>query len=299
MPAPSHSDATALGPGARTALLTVLALLAFAGNSVLCRMALGDAAIDASSFTALRLFSGAVALYLLHRFFARQRDGGRRPRPGSWVAAIMLFTYAAAFSFAYLGLDTGTGALILFGMVQLTMVAAALRSGSRPGTLEWLGWLAACAGLLVLVAPGLTAPPLTNALLMAAAGIAWGVYSLKGRGESDPLGSTTFNFVRASPLALGLVLVGLSDPLLSASGVVLAVVSGAITSGAGYAIWYAALRDLSTFRAAMVQLSVPAIAAVGGVMLLDESLSPRLLASATLVLGGIALAIAGRRTDSR
>lgn len=284
-------------PLGRTLALTVFALLAFAGNSILCRMALGDDRIDPATFTLIRLVSGALALWAIHfTLHRRKRSQDSHPkRSGSWMSAAMLFLYAACFSFAYVSLDTGTGALILFGMVQVTMLAASIVGGKHPNRIEWLGWVLAMLGLIYLVAPGVSAPPLLGAALMALAGVAWGVYSLRGRGERDALAGTTFNFVRTVPLVLGLAILGLAQPNVSAYGAMLALISGAVTSGIGYAVWYSVLPALSTLQAAMVQLAVPVIAALGGVLLLSEALSVRMVIAGALVLGGIALSLAGRR----
>jgi drug/metabolite transporter (DMT)-like permease len=207
----------------------------------------------------------------------------------------MLFLYAIAFSFAYLSLNAGTGALILFGTVQVTMILAALRSGERPQPLEWLGLLFAMGGLVYLVLPGLEAPSLLGSALMTGAGIAWGLYSLRGRGTGSPLADTTGNFIRAVPLILAVRLVTLGDVHLSQPGILLAVLSGAVASGLGYVIWYAALSGLTATRAAIVQLSVPVLAAWGGVVFLAEDISLRLILAGAFILGGIALAIWGRR----
>ena len=252
----------------RVAGLTVLALVAFAGNSVLCRLALSDSSIDAASFTTVRLVSGAIALLIILSATSR---GARPGSYGSWMSAAMLFLYAACFSFAYISLDTGVGALILFGMVQATMVAGALMAGDRPTVAEWIGWLLAIAGFVYLVSPGLTAPSPGGSALMAIAGIAWGVYSLRGRNESFALAGTTYNFVRSVPLVLVVSAFSLQDLHLTTNGVVLAILSGAITSGVGYAVWYTALQSISSMQAAMVQLSVPVQAAGGGILLLSES----------------------------
>jgi drug/metabolite transporter (DMT)-like permease len=206
----------------------------------------------------------------------------------------MLWVYVAAFSFAYITLSAGTGALILFGAVQLTMFAVGLRDGERFTALAWAGFALAVAGLLYLVSPGLAAPPLAGTLLMAAAGIAWGVYSLRGRGAGEPVAATAGNFVRAAPLALMLSLVFASQFKVSSPGVLLAIASGAVTSGLGYVLWYAALPHLSALRAATVQLSVPPLAAIGGVLLLSEALTMRLLLASAAILGGIALVLASR-----
>jgi drug/metabolite transporter (DMT)-like permease len=272
-------------------LLTCVAMLAFAANSVLCRLALGSGAIDAASFTAIRLGSGALVLVLLAQGRRREIIFGQR---GSWRSAATLFLYAAAFSFAYRNLSAGTGALILFASVQLTMLFFAIFSGERPGAAEWFGLVLAFSGLVYLVLPGLTAPPGLNAGLMAVAGVAWGVYSLRGRGASDALGVTAGNFLRAVPFALIVALVTIGDGHATPRGEILAMLSGAITSGIGYAIWYAALRGLTSTRAALVQLSVPVIAALGGIVILQEKITPRLVIASLLVLSGIALAVCTR-----
>jgi drug/metabolite transporter (DMT)-like permease len=274
----------------RVAGLTTVALIAFAGNSVLCRLALADGSIDAASFTTVRLVSGAIALLLILNVSNR----GTQPASyGSWMSAAMLFLYAACFSFAYISLDTGIGALILFGMVQATMVAGALIAGDRPTVAEWIGWILAVAGFVYLVSPGLTAPSLGGSALMAFAGIGWGIYSLRGRREPFALAGTTYNFLRSVPLVLVVSVFSLQNLHLSTNGVVFAILSGAITSGVGYAIWYTALQSINSMQAAMVQLSVPILAAAGGVLFLAESVSSRLIVSGLLILGGIFLAIFG------
>jgi drug/metabolite transporter (DMT)-like permease len=277
----------------KTSLLTMLALVAFAANSVLCRLALGGATIDAASFTTVRLTSGALALLIITASVNKSlRSPWRRLK---FIPALLLFLYAAAFSFAYTGLTTGTGALILFGSVQATMLAAALRSGERPHPLEWAGLALALAGLVYLVLPGLAAPPPSSSAFMAVAGISWGLYSLRGRGATDPLADTTANFVLALPLAFAVNLVTLGGGAhVSVAGVLLAVLSGALASGVGYVVWYAALRGLTATRAATVQLPVPVLAAVGGVLFMSESVSLRLLIAAAVILGGVALALFGR-----
>lgn len=274
----------------RTLLLTALAMLAFAGNSLLCRLALRETAIDAASFTAIRLASGALTLWLLLRLRT-----ARQPMAGNWPGALALFAYAAAFSFAYLQLDTGVGALLLFGAVQLSMLLWGLWRGERLGLAASLGTALAAGGLLALLLPGASAPPLTAALLMLLAGIAWGGYSLLGRGQGDPLAVTAGNFLRAAPLALLLALALLPRLSGDGPGLFYAVLSGAVTSGVGYAIWYSALPGLRASQAATVQLSVPILAALGGALLLGEALTLRLLLSAGAVLGGIALVLGSRQ----
>jgi drug/metabolite transporter (DMT)-like permease len=275
----------------RVTTLTTLALIAFAGNSVLCRLALADGSIDAASFSTVRLVSGAIALLLI---LTASNRGARSPSYGSWMSAAMLFLYAVCFSFAYISLDTGVGALILFGMVQLTMVAGALIVGDRPTVAEWIGWLLAIAGFVYLVSPGLAAPSPLGSVLMAVAGIAWGIYSLRGRQEPHALAGTTYNFVRSVPMVIVISALALKDLHLTTSGILLAIMSGAITSGVGYAIWYTALRSITSMQAAMVQLSVPVLAAAGGVLFLSELVSLRLIVSSLLILGGIFLAIFGK-----
>ena len=278
----------------KTVLFTVFALMAFAANSVFCRLALGAATIDAASFTTLRLASGACFLVLLTALFKERTS----PTPrGNRVSAVLLFIYAVAFSFAYLGMSAGTGALILFGAVQVTMIFAALRSGERPHSLEWAGLVLALAGMVYLVFPGLTAPTPANSALMAIAGVVWGVYSIRGRGAKNPLTDTTHNFVYALPLAIGVNVVMFHDLHLSAEGALLAVVSGALASGVGYVVWYAALKGLTAMRAATVQLAVPVLAAAGGVIFLSEQVSLRLFLSAVVILGGVSLALAGRQVS--
>lgn len=274
-----------------TALLAALALVAFAANSVLCRLALGGMAIDPASYTAIRLIAGAITLAII----AHGLRKGYSTRPAtSWTSAAMLFLYAVSFSFAYISLSTGAGALILFAAVQITMVGIGLYLGERPQPTEWCGLILALIGLIYLVSPGITAPSPLGSVLMATAGFAWGIYSLRGRGASDPVGATTANFVRATPMALVIMLFWLSHLDVKLMGLLLAVISGAVTSGVGYVLWYAALKGLTATRAATVQLSVPVIAAVGGVLFLSETLSARLLLSAVIILSGIALAIHGR-----
>ena len=287
---------TDTGHGLRTALLTLLALIAFAANSVLCRLALATGAIDAASFTTVRLVSGAVALWLILALTAK--PGTPRAR-GSWVSAAMLFLYAVSFSFAYVSLPTGTGALILFGMVQVTMILAGVASGERPHVIEWLGLGCAAVGLVYLMLPGLSAPSPLGAALMALAGVAWGIYSLRGRGSKNPIAVTADNFARSVPMVLLVSVLMLGQLAVTAPGLLLAVASGAIASGVGYVIWYAALPGLTATRAATVQLCVPVIAAMGGVLFLDEAITLRLIVSGVAVLGGVALAVWGHRHFAR
>lgn len=280
---------------ARTLALTALAMLAFAANSLLCRLALQQSSIDAASFGSVRLASGALVLAAIVR--ARSQRAATAAR-ADWLAAAMLWLYVAGFSFAYLTLSAGSGALILFGAVQLTMFAAGLRSGERFAPAAWFGFVLALGGLVVLVAPGLTAPAPLGTALMATAGVAWGVYSLRGRQAGEPVAATAANFARATPLALALSLalwlVSAGSVHASAQGVMLAMASGAVTSGLGYVLWYTALPGLTALRAATVQLSVPPLTALAGVWLLGEALTPRLALASAAILGGIALVLASR-----
>jgi len=280
----------------RTTVATVFTMMAFAANSVLCRLALGADAIDAASFTTVRLLCGAFTLLII---VSLSRGRSWRAARVSWPAAGMLFGYAITFSFAFVSLTAGTGALILFGAVQVTMILAALFEGERPGTLEWIGLLLAITGLVYLVLPGLEAPSPLGSALMAVAGISWGLYSLHGRRAIDPLAETTANFIRAVPFALAVSTVALLHLHLTLRGVLVAAISGSVTSGLGYVIWYVALRGLTATRAATVQLSVPVLAALGGVVFLSEMLTLRLISAAVLVLGGIGLAISGRARPHR
>ena len=274
--------------GSATAALTVLALIAFAGNSVFCRLALAGPIIDPASYTAVRLITGAVILWIIAAFRRKESFG---KSGGSWISASMLFLYAVTFSFAYISLSAGTGALILFAAVQITMIAVGLSTGERPEILEWLGLFIAISGLIYLVSPGTTAPSILGTVLMATAGIAWGIYSLRGRGASDPVGVTTDNFLRAVPLVIGLILLWLSTLAITPMGFLWAALSGSITSGVGYVLWYAALPRLTATRAATVQLAVPVLAALAGVFVLSEAISLRLIISAVVILGGVGLAI--------
>lgn len=270
---------------ARTIVCATLALLAFAANSILCRLALRDGTIDPITFSSVRLMSGA-AMLLMVTYWTRGGTDSRTPR--SWASPAMLFLYAVPFSLAYTRLSTGTGALILFGAVQVTMLVSAARSGETLRFTQWLGALAALGGLVYLVLPGLTAPPLSSAVLMAIAGVSWGIYTLLGRGVANPLAQTTTNFVRAAPLAIVVSILAARQIHATPPGVLLAVVSGAVTSGLGYAVWYAALRGLTATQAAILQLAVPVLTAAGGIIFLRESFSLRLAVSALLVIGGIA-----------
>ncbi|MDQ0138991.1 DMT family transporter [Cupriavidus necator] len=282
-------------PHTNTALLTVLAMLAFAGNSLLCRLALKGTTIDAGTFTVARVAAAAAVLWLI--VMARRQAGRERGMTlgGNWVSALALFCYAAAFSFAYERLSAGTGALLLFAAVQATMTGYGLYAGEPLRTQQWVGLALALTGLVWLMLPSLATPPLASSLLMVAAGIAWGIYSLRGKRAADPVETTAGNFVRAVPMALALGAAIHAQRSLDSTGLAYAVVSGAITSGLGYVLWYIAVPRLRAATAATVQLSVPVIAAAGGIVLLGEALTLRLALSAAAVLGGIALVILGKR----
>lgn len=282
-----------------TLVATIVALVAFAGNSLLCRLALRPGGIDPATFTGVRLVAGAIVLLAI--VVARRKPAGGPMWGGSWAAAFALAAYAAGFSWAYRGMTAGTGALLLFGSVQTTMVVWAVARGERPRWTEWCGLTLALAGLAVLLAPRLAPPPPLNAAAMIVAGVAWGAYSLLGRGTTDPIGATAGNFLRAALLALPGFALGemnfasiVAGDSAASRGVLLAIASGAVTSGIGYVIWYVALRGLSATRAALLQLSVPILAAIGGVALMGETVTTTLVASTLMVVGGVALAILSR-----
>jgi len=266
-------------------------MLAFAANSILCRVALRGGHIDAAGFTLLRLASGALVLATLARL-----RGLSCWTDGSWPSALALVAYAVGFSLAYLFVPAGTGALLLFGAVQSTMIGYGLWRGERLNLLQWLGLAVAFAGIVGLLLPGLSAPPIEGAALMIAAGVAWGIYSLRGRSSASPLGATAGNFIRALAASLPLGAVALPRLAMDAHGAAYAIASGALASGLGYAIWYRALPGLRASSAASVQLSVPVIAAVGGGLLLGEDITARMLAASAAILTGIAVVIRGRRT---
>ena len=273
-------------PYTRIIILTSLAMIAFASNSLLCRLALKQTSIDAASFTTIRLISGAVMLWLVVRVSRGTQTGG-----GNWLSALALFSYAAGFSFAYVSLPAATGALLLFGAVQATMLSHGIWKGERLLKLQLVGLLLAFGGLVGLLLPGLSAPPLYGSLLMLGAGVAWGVYSLRGKGAGDATKVTAGNFLRAVPIAAVLSVLMLHGISLDTAGFWYAVASGALASGMGYAIWYTALPALKSTHAATVQLSVPVIAAVGGIVFLGEPITPRLILASIAILGGIALVI--------
>lgn len=272
----------------RLATLTLLALCAFAGNSLLCRAAFATTSIDAASFTSIRLVSGALLLWIIVNLKGNRNEGDSG---GSWLSALALFSYAIFFSLAYRHLSAGTGALILFAAVQITMIGLSLWQGEKLKLLQVIGFLISCAGLVGLLLPGLSAPPLLQALIMLGAGAAWGVYSLRGKFATNAISATAGNFIRAAVFALALSLFTLPFVNLDIRGVVLAIFSGTITSALGYVIWYKALPDLRSTTAASLQLSVPVITAFGGILLLSEQMSIRAVIASIAILGGIALVI--------
>ena len=277
-------------PRLRIVALVTLAMIAFAGNSLLCRLALKSTNIDAASFTAVRLLSGAVMLWLVVRM-----RGSVRPGAGNWPSALALFAYAAGFSFAYLSLSAGSGALLLFGAVQATMISHGLWQGERLRPPQVAGLALALGGLVGLLLPGITAPPLLESAMMLGAGVAWGVYSLRGRSTGDATRVTAGNFLRAVPIAAALSFFMLRGTTLDGAGLGYAIASGALASGMGYAIWYTVLPALKATNAATVQLSVPVIAALGGIIFLGEAVTLRLVLASIAILGGIALVILERR----
>jgi drug/metabolite transporter (DMT)-like permease len=305
---------------ARVFFLTLFAMIAFASNSLLCRAALKETSIDAASFTFIRIFSGAAALWLIMTLRRTKigfpspqsspkgrggpfslREKVRMRATGNWLSAFALFVYAAAFSFAYNTLSAGTGALLLFGAVQATMILWGFRKGERLRAIQILGLLVALAGLVMLVFPGLSAPPLIGSILMLAAGVAWGVYSLRGKvkGQSgsdrDAIGATAGNFLRAVPFAALVSVIMLPRMHFDSLGITFAIISGSITSGLGYVIWYVALTGLKAASAATVQLSVPVLAATGGILLLGEPITLRYIIASIAVLGGIFLVVIERQ----
>lgn len=287
----------------KTIIYTTLALVAFAGNSVLCRLALGEDAIDATSFTSIRLLSGIVVLGMilkLNSLYSKQITN--KASKGSWQASFMLFIYAATFSFAYLSLDTATGALILFGVVQVTMILTALLGGQKLHPIEWSGMILAISGFTYLMLPGASTPSILGFLLMSISGVAWAFYTLLGQGSSNPLQETAYNFFRTLPWILimtgGVTLISVTreQPMLNITeeGVIYAILSGALASGLGYSLWYAALNNLSGIQAGVLQLTVPVIAALGGLLFTSEVISLSFITSTLLILGGTLLVILGK-----
>ncbi len=279
---------------------TTLALIAFAANSVLCRLALGDDSIDAASFTIIRLLSGAITLWVLLHFkkIFYSKSNNQEESKGSWYGSLMLFIYALTFSFAYITLDTATGALILFGSVQITMILINTIKGNRLHIVEWFGVVLAFIGFVYLMLPGINTPSAFGFILMTISGIAWGLYTLNGRSSENPLMDTAHNFIKTIPLVIVVALIQLlimKNTHLSSTGIILAILSGAIASGVGYSIWYSALPNLSVVLSAVLQLLVPVIAALGGVLLVNELITQRLLLSALMILGGILLVIIAKQ----
>ena len=274
----------------KTIFFTACALIAFAANSVLCRLALDDETIDAASFTIIRLLSGAITLLFILKLSRSTMSDSK----GSWTAALMLFLYAATFSYAYITLDTGTGALILFGTVQITIILITIFTGGRLHLTEWIGTLIAFSGFVYLVLPNVSTPSFSGFILMAISGVGWGIYTLKGRGSKNPLADTTKNFYLTIPLVILLALMTFQSSSITTEGILLAIASGAIASGMGYTIWYIALGGLSATQAGVVQLLVPVIAAFGGVIFVAETISLRLTVSALFILGGILIVVLGR-----
>lgn len=274
-----------------TILFTGMALIAFAANSVLCRLALGENAIDAGAFTVVRLLAGALTLIVI---LILKGEKSAIPKSGDWRSSLMLFIYAITFSFAYITLDTGTGALILFGAVQITMIVVSLFQGIRLHISEWLGVIVAFLGFLYLILPGVTTPSLYGFVLMSTAGIAWGLYTLKGKMSNSPLKDTASNFIRTTPFVVILIVVLVNRWHFSPMGIILATISGSLASGLGYAVWYKALDGLTATQAAVIQLSVPMIAAFGGVLFVSEEITWRLVFAGLLILGGILAVVLGR-----
>jgi len=290
----------------RLIFLVSVAMLAFAGNSLLCRLALKHTSIDAATFTTIRLISGACMLWLVVQWQRRNDSAVRAAKPtlaGNWTSALALFIYAAGFSFAYISMSAATGALLLFGAVQVTMIGYGIYQGERLQAMQSLGFALALAGLVVLMLPGLATPSLSASLSMLGAGLAWGVYSLRGKakqqaGENDATTVTAGNFIRTVPMALALSLLMMSRLSLDLNGILFAIASGALASGIGYAIWYQALPALSSTHAATVQLSVPVIAALGGVVFIGQTLTLPMMLASGAILGGIALVIL-KKTGAR
>lgn len=272
--------------------LTLFAMLAFAGNSLLCRIALKQTAIDPTTFVAIRIVSGALMLWLV---LALRRQSTRLE--GTWAGALALLAYALAFSYAYTHIPAGTGALLLFGAIQISMILYGLAIGERLSSLQCAGMALAVAGVVALLLPSADAPPVFYGFLMILSGVAWSIYSLLGRGAKNPAAATAGNFIRAAPVALALLLAQfvMSDVRIDIPGAGYAVASGAVTSGLGYILWYAALKQLNVTRAATVQLSVPVLAALGGTLFLNEPLTALLVAASALVLTGVSLVIAAKR----
>lgn len=284
----------------RLAVLTAISMLAFAANSILARLALAEHSIDPLAYTGIRLASGALVLAVIAHLHIHRSGVKGLSIGGSWAGALALLLYAITFSIAYMMIGAGTGALVLFASVQIGMLAWAIIKGDRPRLLEWLGIGIAFAGLAYLVSPGLAAPRISGVLLMAIAGVSWGAYSLIGRGSRSPLADSAGNFVRGAPMGIVLIFAGLWSFQPSWKGLIYALASGMIASGLGYIIWYTVLPDLSRTRAAFVQLTVPAIAAAGGVAFIGEPVTLRLSIAMVAIIGGVALGLlaSARRTGT-
>lgn len=280
----------------KTFILTGLALIAFAANSILCRLALGNETIDASSFTIIRLFSGGIVLLMILKISGNKIQQSSN---GSWISSLILFVYAITFSFAYVTLDTGTGALILFGSVQITIILLSIISGNKLSIYEWLGTIIAFIGFVYLILPDVTSPSIIGFLLMTLAGIAWGSYTIKGKESKSPLADNTYNFLRTIPFLIILLIFTIKKLNYSFDGILLAVVSGGITSGIGYTIWYMAIGGLTKVQTSVVQLLVPVIAAFGGVLFISEKITFHLTISSLLILGGILVVVLGRKNSKK
>lgn len=276
----------------RILLITVLSLIAFAGNSILCRIALGQGQIDAASFTSIRLFSGAITLFILYALFHKNKQTASK---GSWLGAVYLFIYAITFSYAYISLETAIGALVLFSSVQFSMLAYTFFSGIKIYPIEWCGALIAFIGFSYLVLPDISSPSLIGFVLMVISGMAWAGYTLVGKKSSNPLADTAFNFMRTLPFITLLSLMTLNSTNASTTGILFAVIAGSVTSGIGYAIWYVALKHLTSVQAAVSQLSVPIIAGIGGLLFLSEPISERLAISGAIILIGILLVVLSKK----
>jgi len=276
----------------KTVFYTALALIAFAANSVLARLALGNNAIDASGYTSIRLISGAIVLYLIIQSKASKTDSSEK---GSWLSGFILFLYAITFSYAYVSLDTGTGALILFAAVQLTMIILSIYSGNKLHFTEWIGLIISFIGFVYLVFPGADTPSTVGFVLMTLAGISWGFYTVLGKRSKRPLIDNAYNFLKTVPFVLVLLIISFKKENYSLNGIILAIISGGITSGIGYTIWYMALRGLTHVQAAIVQLMVPVIASIGGVLFIAETITPRLTIASLFILGGILIVVIGKK----
>lgn len=278
----------------KTISCTCLALLAFAANSILCRIALRGEMIDAASFTVIRLLSGIIVLVIVVGLTKNNNPQASKASKGSWLASFMLILYAITFSFAYVSLDTGTGALILFAAVQFTMISVGIITGHKLQYYEWFGLITAFSGFIYLILPSLTTPSLTSFILMVIAGIAWAIYTLYGRGSVNPIRDTAYNFFRTLPIVIILLLVSIKGAHLTQQGIFYAILSGAVASAMGYAVWYIALNGLTVTQAAVLQLLVPVIASIGGVIFANEIISLRLLIASVMVLGGIFIILIGK-----